>query len=81
MKSVLSERIVWIAIQPALSRLGGRNDGMLSRPHMLGGVAIGRRIAAQCDTARLARSKVNPTGADFHALLAFVPRGMADGVD
>lgn len=41
-KSVFSEGIVRIAIQPALSRFGGRNDGMLSRSNMLGGVAIGR---------------------------------------
>jgi hypothetical protein len=48
---------------------------MASGSDVLGRVAIGRRVAAQRDTARLARAKVHPLRANLDALLALaLPR-------
>src|ERR1051326_3537029 len=43
---------------------------MRGRAGVLAGVAVGRRVAAQRDAARLARAQVHPARADPHALLA-----------
>src|SRR6478672_1198674 len=80
-QSVFRERIIRIAVQPPLSGFRRRDDGMLARSHVFGGVAIRRRVAAERDAARLAGSKMDPAGADLDALLAFTPGGVTDGGD
>jgi hypothetical protein len=46
---------------------------MATGSDVFGRVAIGRRVAAQRDTARLARAKVHPLRTNLDALLALAP--------
>ena len=42
------------------------------------GVLIGRAVAAQRDSTRLARPEMHPIGADLYALFAFAPVRLLD---
>src|SRR5205809_1566552 len=59
-RSVRRKRIVGIAVQPPLARLGGGDNRMAARPRVLRGVAIRRRIAAERGAAALTRAQVHP---------------------
>jgi hypothetical protein len=73
---ILRELVVWITEQPSFSKFRGRNDRMLCRQRMLGCVTIRRVVAAQGCPTLLAGPQVNPTRADFHALLANPETGL-----
>ena len=45
---------------------------MASGMRVFAGVAIRRTVAAECYAALLARAKMNPVVADFHALFALL---------
>ena len=58
--SIFREGGVRIAIEPALVRLGRRNNGMSARMSVFAGVAIWRTIAAQRYAAGLTRAQMDP---------------------
>src|SRR5262249_28133656 len=68
--SVFCKRIVRIAVQPVFPRFRGRDDGMMRRSGVLGGVPIRRRIAAERGATRLACPQVHPSGVNLDAFLA-----------
>ena len=74
--SILSKRVIGIAIQPALARLRGGNDRMSSRLGMLAGVLIRRAVATQCLAALLTCSQVHPAGPDLHTFSALTATRM-----
>jgi hypothetical protein len=45
--SILSKRVIGIAIEPALAGLRGRDDWMPARPRVLTGVLVRRTVATQ----------------------------------
>ena len=57
---IFRKRVVWIAVQPALSGLSGCNDRMAGRMSVLAGMPVWGAIAAQRHTARLARAQMDP---------------------
>src|SRR5262249_46271711 len=78
---VLDERVVLIAIQPALARLRRRGHRMLVGARVLARVAIGRRVATERAAARLARAQMHPPCANLHALVALIVLRMLDRGD
>ena len=68
--SVLGERVVRIAVEPALAGFGRGDHGMTRGSRMGAGVLVRRRIAAERHAARLARAQMDPLRADLDALLA-----------
>jgi hypothetical protein len=78
--SVFRERVVLIAVEPALAGLGGGSDGMAARAGVLARVLVRRAITAsvapppdRCGDA--------PSWTDLDALLALMMRGLANGLD
>src|SRR6185369_7502723 len=80
-RSILQERVVRIAVQPALPGLRRADDGMPGRVRMMARVAVRRAVAAEGGAALLAGTQVDPAGADFHALLAHPKLRVFDGFD
>ena len=78
---IFAKHFVRIAIQPALTGLGGRNHRMTRRACVFAGVPVRRAIAAKSDAALLARAKMDPACADFHALGAFANFWLLHGVN
>jgi hypothetical protein len=76
--SIFRERIVRIAVEPAFAWLGGGNHRMSTGARVFAGVLIGRAVAAQRNSARLARPEMHPKGADLHAFFAFGPVRLLD---
>src|SRR3954471_13409171 len=72
--SVRCAHVIQVAIEPALTQLGRRNDRMAGGMRMLGGVSVWRAVAAQRHTTRLARAQVNPMRPDPHAFHALAAR-------
>src|SRR5688500_14000579 len=68
--SIFAERIVWIAVEPALAGLGGRDDGMTGGLRVSRRVAVRRVVAAVRPSAYLARAQVHPLAVDLHAFVA-----------
>src|SRR5262249_16444278 len=68
--SVLRERVVRIAVEPALAWFGRCNDRMGCGFGVLGRVAVGRVVAAMRAAGRLVRAEMNRVAADLHALIA-----------
>src|SRR5690349_9117753 len=62
--------VVGVAVRPVLAGLDRRHDRMTTRTDVLGGVAIGRGVAAADVAAGAAHPKVDPRGADRQAILA-----------
>lgn len=60
LRLIFRERLVGIAIEPTLVRLGGCDDGMSARVRMFGGMTIGGVIATQCCAAGLAGAQMKP---------------------
>src|SRR4029077_7223379 len=52
---VLSQGFVWIAVQPMLARVRGRDYGVTAGIRVFAGVLIWRAVAAQRDSTCLAR--------------------------
>ena len=61
-----------------LPRLRGSDDRMSTGVRVLAGVLIRRAVAAQRDSARLARPEMHPIGTDFHAFFALATMGLLD---
>jgi hypothetical protein len=75
---ILRERVVRIAIQPALARLRGSDHGMGGCPRMFAGVLIWGAVATERDAARLARAQMNPARTDLHAFFTFTALRLLD---
>src|SRR5215813_13512947 len=67
--SVFSKHVVRVAVQPALTRLRGSDDGVPRGTRVFGGVTIRRVVATMSAATLLARAEVHPHGTDLHALL------------
>ena len=80
-RSIFSEGLVWIAVQPMLARLRRCDHRMSTGVRVFAGVVIRRAVAAQRDSTRLARPQMNPVTTDFHALFAFPAFRLFDGFD
>jgi len=76
---VRRDGIVWVAVKPPLTRLSRCNNRMRASVGVFAGVLVGRRVAAECDAAALARSQVHPGGTNFDALLACALLRQPDG--
>src|SRR5262245_40565258 len=70
--SILGERIVGITVEPAFPRFRGRDHRVTAGSRVLGRVTVRRVVATARATALLTGTKVHPSGADLHALLALV---------
>src|SRR5437588_1636816 len=79
--SVFRELVVRITIQPPLPRLLRGDHRMTGGAGVLGGMLVGRAVAAQRGAALLARSQVDPVRADLHALGALPALGVPHGRD
>src|SRR5205823_10175383 len=79
--SVFREGIVSIAVQPALTRLGGSDDWVTARPRVFGCVAVGRVVATQRRAAFLARAQMDPRRTDLDAFVALSAPRMLDRGD
>jgi hypothetical protein len=75
---ILRERVVRIAIQPALARLRGSDHGMCGCPRMLAGVLIWGAVATKRNATRLARAQMNPARTDLHAFFTFAALRLLD---
>ena len=69
---IFGKGVVGIAVNPAFAGLGRGDDGMAAGPRVLTGVLVRRTVAAKRYTALLTGAKMDPTGADLHALFAFM---------
>src|SRR5436190_1132078 len=80
-QSVLCERVVDEAVDPALARLRRCDDGMADGARVVARVTVRRRVAAERDAAALTGAKVHPAGAYLDALLTLVPARLLDLLD
>ena len=78
---ILGEGGIGIAIEPALSRLRGRDDWMPARARVFAGVLIRRAVATQRHAALLAGAQMHPLRPDLHTLRALGAGGMFDRSD
>src|SRR5688572_12505491 len=79
--SVLGERVVGIAVQPALAAFSRRDHWMVAGPCVCGGVTIRRAVAAERRPAALAGPEMHPSCVDRHAFVADLTLRMPDGGD
>src|SRR5262249_57359350 len=79
--SVFRKGIVRIAKHPPLAGVRGSDDRMTAAPRVLAGVLVGGAVAAVRAAALLACAQVDPSRADFHALVALAPVGGFDVPD
>ena len=77
-RSIFSEGLVWIAVQPMLARLRGSDHRMSTGVRVFAGVLIRRAIAAQRNSTCLARPQMNPVAADLYAFFAFATMRLLD---
>ena len=77
-RSIFSEGLIWIAVQPTLSWLRRRDHWMSTSVRMFAGVLIRRAVAAQRDSTCLARPQMNPVAADLYAFFAFATMRLLD---
>ena len=70
---VLGKLVIRIAVEPALPRLGRRDDRMPGRARVLRGMAVRRVVATVRAAALLTGTQMNPRAADLDALLALMP--------
>src|SRR5438876_8623938 len=76
--SVFRERIVGIAIEPALAYFRRRDDRMSAGAGVLAGVAIRGRVATEGGAAALAGAQVDPGGVDLDALVTLAAARLPD---
>src|SRR5215213_326826 len=67
-----NHHVIHVAVAPALPRLGRADDGVLRGVEVLGGVLVGRRVAAAHVAAGAAHPQVHPPASALQALLAAV---------
>jgi hypothetical protein len=79
--SIFDKSLVWIAVQPTLTRLRGCDYGMSTGVRVFAGVLIRRAVAAQRDSTRLARPQMHPVGTDLYAFFAFAAIRLLDGLN
>jgi hypothetical protein len=77
-RSIFSEGLIWIAVQPTLPWLRRRDHGVTTGMRVFAGVLIRRAVAAQRDSTRLARPQMNPGAADLYAFFAFATMRLLD---
>ena len=77
-RSIFSEGLIWIAVQPMLARLRRCDHRMSTGVRVFAGVLIWRAVAAQRDSTRLARPQMNPVAADLYAFFAFTTMRLLD---
>ena len=77
-RSIFSEGLVWIAVQPMLARLRRCDHRMSTGVCVFAGVLIRRAVAAQRDSTCLARPQMNPVAADLYAFFAFATVRLLD---
>jgi hypothetical protein len=68
---IFAERVVAVAVEPALAGLGRRNHRMAGGVRVFAGVLVRRAVAAERNAAFLAGAQMYPVVADLHALRAF----------
>src|SRR5687767_3247582 len=68
---VLRVSAVGITVEPPLAGLGRRDDGMDARARVLARMLVGRGVAAERRSTRLAGTQVHPDRSDSDALVAF----------
>ena len=78
---ILGKGGIGIAIEPALARLGGRDDWMPARPRVFAGVLIRRAVATQRHATLLAGAQMHPLRPDLHTLRALAAVRKFDGRD
>lgn len=66
---VFRERVVAIAVEPALARLGGGDDGVSAGVGVFGGVAVWGIVATKRCAALLTNPQMHPGRADLHTFL------------
>ena len=71
-RSVFRERLVHIAVQPALSRLRRGHHGVRARLRVPRRVAVGRAVATERHAAGLTCPQVHPGVTGFYAFFAEV---------
>ena len=76
---VLGKLVVRIAVEPALARLGRRNDRMPGRAGVRRGMAVRRVVATVRAAALLACAQMNPPAAHLDALLTLSVLRVLDG--
>ncbi|MGC2626292.1 MAG: hypothetical protein WA269_05590 [Candidatus Udaeobacter sp.] len=77
-RSIFSEGLVWIAVQPMLARLRRCNHRMSTGVGVFAGVLIRRAVAAQRDSTRLACPQMHPIRTDLYAFFAFATMRLLD---
>jgi hypothetical protein len=77
-RSIFSEGLIWIAVEPMFPRLRGSDHRMSTGVRVLAGVLIRRAVAAQRDSTRLARPQMHPIGTDLYAFFAFATMRLLD---
>lgn len=77
-RSIFSEGLVWIAVQPMLARLRRRDHRMSTGMRVFAGVLIRRAVAAQRNSTCLTRPQMNPVAADLNAFFAFATMRLLD---
>ena len=77
-RSIFSEGLIRIAVQPMLARLRRCDHRMSAGVRVFAGVLIRRAVAAQRDSTRLACPQMHPVGTDLHAFLAFATMRLLD---
>ena len=77
-RSIFSEGLIGIAVQPMLARLRRCDDRMSTGVCVFAGVLIRRAVAAQRDSTRLACPQMNPIGTDLYAFFAFATMRLLD---
>ena len=80
-RSIFDEGLIWIAVQPMLSRLRRCDHRMSTGERVFAGVLIWRAVAAQRDSTRLARPEMHPIRTDLHAFFAFATMRLLDRLD
>lgn len=80
-KLILGKSVIGIAIEPALTRLGGCDDWMRARPRVFAGVLISRAVATQRHATLLADAQMHPLRPDFHTFRALATGRKFDGRD
>ena len=80
-RSIFSEGLIRIAVQPMLARLRRCDHRMSTGMCVFAGVLIWRAVAAQRDSTRLARPEMHPIGTNLHAFFAFATMRLLDRLD
>lgn len=78
--SILNERIIRVAVQPAFTLFSRGDHRMAAAPGVRARVAIGRGVTTPRPAAGLTRSQMHPLRSHLHALLTHARSGRRDRV-